>query len=552
MLLYMKNTFLCVIFCSILTQVSKGQIQDLVIEDSISYPIHKSNIGKIAFMSDIIPIEQFTASDFLISLELTEKTDLNMRVFLGNSLTNYLHQLVPELTATELVQNGNYQFTFLIDSQIVYTENLDVGAGSAESKNQKTVFRIPLISTTNEDSWGRFLWNRFLFNGGQDALTSGIHILKIEIRPYINQSYVLTGDIIAEGQIKLIVPEIEVEEKKIRIQTIKPLNDWPISVHAIDTGLIESLNRKIAAHAYKDITSIVVIQDGQLLLEEYFNGAKRSTLHDTRSVGKSFTSALLGIAIQDTCIHDEMQTLGNFYNLKSNLNYIPEKESITLKQLLTMSSPFAGSDMDPSSPGNEENMYPAENWVKFSLNLPLDSAKIAQPYWDYFTAGVILLGDILNQSVPGGLQYYADKKLFQPLGITKYKWQFTPQKVVNTAGSLRMRSLDLAKYGQLYLNNGTWQGKQVISPEWVSKSLSKQIQIADNEYYGFLFWNKGFLIQDTIYEAYYASGNGGNKIYIFKDMDIVIVVTGTAYNTLYGHRQADQIIQNYLLPAIIN
>ena len=217
-----------------------------------------------------------------------------------------------------------------------------------------------------------------------------------------------------------------------------------------------------------------------------------------------------------------------------------------------MSSPFAGSDMDPSSPGNEENMYPAENWVKFSLNLPLDSAKIAQPYWDYFTAGVILLGDILNQSVPGGLQYYADKKLFQPLGITKYKWQFTPQKVVNTAGSLRMRSLDLAKYGQLYLNNGTWQGKQIISPEWVSKSLSKQIQIADNEYYGFLFWNKGFLVQDTIYEAYYASGNGGNKIYIFKDMDIVIVVTGTAYNTPYGHRQADQIIQNYLLPAIIN
>jgi CubicO group peptidase (beta-lactamase class C family) len=457
---------------------------------------------------------------------------------------------LPQLSSDELTKNGNYHFTFFVDNKKVYIENLNVGAGSADSKNQRTVFKVPLISSSNEDSWGRFLWNRFLMNGGQEAFTNGEHILKIEIRPYLKLDEVLTGNLIAEGQIKIIVPEIKINEKLVQVQSIKSLKDWQISTEKIEKSKIEELNRKIETHTFNDITSIVVIKDGKLLLEEYFNGANRNTLHDTRSVGKSFASTLMGIAIKDSYIKSEMQMLKDFYDLKAFKNYSPSKDSITLKSLLTMSSAFDGSDINQESPGNEENMYPTQNWVDFTLNLSIDKTKVATPQWDYFTAGVVILGDIIHKSVPEGLEKYADKRLFQPLGITNYQWQFTPQKVANTAGGLKLRSLDYAKFGQLYKNQGKWKGQQVISQEWVTKSLSRQMSISAEEFYGYLFWNKTYHVDDKNYEVYNSSGNGGNKIFIFKDQPIVMIVTSTAYNTPYGHKQVDKIMQDFLIPAV--
>ena len=548
-----RNTMrLLAMFMTILLTTADlfGQTIDFVKSDSIVYPVHKANVGKIAFMGKTIPIEHFNQSDFLTSFELKDKSDFNIRVFLEHSLTNYLHLLSPSSTVEELTKNGNYQFTFLIDDKITYVENLNVSAGSADSKNQRTVFRVPLISSTNEDSWGRFLWNRFLTNGGQDALTNGEHLLRMEIRPYLKLSEILTGNVIAEGQIKIKVPEIKVDEKLIKVQAIKPLHDWQISTGKIDTAKIEALNRKIATQAYKEVTSIVVIKDGKLLMEAYFNGATRKSLHDTRSVGKSFTSTLLGIAINDGYIKNDTQTLNEFYNLKSFQNYSPSKDSITLKNLLTMSSAFDGSDINSESIGHEEKMYPTKNWVEFALNLPVDKTKVAKKRWDYFTVGVVVLGDIIHKSVPDGLENYADKKLFRPLGITKYKWQVTPQKVANTAGGLQLSSLDFAKYGQLYKNKGAWNGQQILSQEWVAKSLSHQMTISDAEYYGYLFWNKTYKVNGVDYEVYYSSGNGGNRIFIFKDQPIVIVVTSTAYNTSYGNKQVDDMMQHYLIPAV--
>lgn len=536
---------------SLLTYLNvSGQKTEFVKSDSIIYPIHKSNIGKIAFMGQAIEIENFKETDFLKSSEFKENTDLNIRVFLGKSLTNYLHLLSPLSTADELTKNGNYQFTFFVDNKKIYVENLNTGAGSAESKNQKTIFRVPLISSTNEDSWGKFLWNRFYGNGGQEALSEGEHLLKIEVRPYLKLTQVMTGNLIAEGEIKIIVPEIKINEKLVKVQLIKPSKDWQISTEQIDISKIEELNRKILKQTYKNVTSLVAIKEGKILIEEYFNAANRNTLHDTRSVGKSFASTLLGIAIEDKYIKSETETLKEFYNLKLFQNYSTSKDSITLKSLLTMSSTFEGSDMNSESPGNEENMYPTKNWVDFTLNLPIDLTKVAGKQWDYFTAGCIVLGDIIHKSVPNGLEKYADKNLFRPLNIKKYKWQFTPQKVANTAGSLQLSSLDYAKFGQLYKNQGTWNGKQILSQEWIAKSLSHQMAISEDEFYGYLFWNKTYKVNDLEYEVYYSSGNGGNRIFIFTDQPIVIVITSTSYNTPYGEKQVEKIMQEYLIPAI--
>lgn len=547
-------TFLVILFY----QTSFGQTKDLVSNDGITNSLHKTNIGKVTFMKGNIPLDKYSESDFLKSFQLTYRSDLNIRVFMDNSVTNYLHQLAPDLSAEELLKKGNLQFSFHIDNKFIYKENINSGCnfGSGGNKNTSTTFRVPLTSTKGEDWWAMYMWERFKLNGGEKELTNGKHQLKIEIRPYVKideNSGVKVGGLIAEGQIQLIIQPPKITAKQIAVQPIQSGSDWELSDFAFDKKKIESLNAEIANYNLKEITSIVVIHQGKLLLEEYFNGADRNTLHDTRSAGKSFTSTLMGIAINDGFINDENQTLNKFYSLKTFENYEVKKDSVKIKDLLTMSSAFNGSDIDSDSSGNEENMYPTDNWVKFTLDLQMDKTKSNGGRWDYFTAGVVLLGDILDKNVPDGLEKYADEKLFKPLNIKQYQWQYTPQKVVNTAGSLQMASLDYAKYAQLYKNNGMWNDKQILPTEWVQKTFTRQIQIPerDNQFYSYLFWNKSVAYKGKNYETFYCAGNGGNEFIIFKDLPIVIIITSKAYNKPYGHPQADTIVKDFILPSLI-
>ncbi|MGE6397860.1 serine hydrolase domain-containing protein [Chryseobacterium scophthalmum] len=545
----MKRTFLLAlifVFC-----LSFGQTSNIIEPEKIENSVQKNHLNEIMFLDKAISLENTKETDFLKSMTFQEDKDLDIRVFQDNSLINYLHQLDSSLTVEELIKNGNYQFSFFVDGKLIYTENLNSGAGTAESKKVKTNFRIPLISSKNEDSWGKFLWSRFyLTNNGIDALNEGNHILKIEIRPYLKTPTVKTGNIIAQGEINLVVPKKNISEQQITVQKIKSNSGWKVSNEKFNQEKIRALNTKIAENRFRDITSIVVIKNGKLLLEEYFNKYNRDSLNDTRSVGKSLASALMGIVVKDGYIKNEDQKISEFYDLKTFKNFSSQKNNVTIKSLLTMSSGFEGNDQDEESPGNEENMYPTENWIKFILDLPMTENKIGET-WNYFTAGVVLSGDILDQSVPKGLKNYADKKLFQPLGITNYNWQFTPQQKPSLAGGLRMNTLDFAKFGQLYKNNGVWNGKTILDKNWIKKSFTNYFSnTPDFEGYGYLFWRKVYTIGNKSFETYQSSGNGGNKIIMFTELPIVMVITSKAYNQPYSHSQVDKMVQEYLLPAV--
>jgi len=178
---------------------------DIVKSEGVTSPLHQANVGKITFMSKPIPKEDYKETDFLKTFELREMSELYVRVFMNNSLTNYLHRLAPELTTEELIKKGNYQFSFFVDGVLIYEENLNVFAGSPESKNTKTILSVPLIPTNNLDIWSKSVWKRFLRNGGEDVLTAGTHTLKIEIRPYLKTSVLKVGDLIADGELQLTV-----------------------------------------------------------------------------------------------------------------------------------------------------------------------------------------------------------------------------------------------------------------------------------------------------------------------------------------------------------
>lgn len=540
----------CLLLCNCLSCQSPRD-SDFVPTDGITSDFHRLHAGEILFSAEPTEGREYNTPE---EIALSPFGELHFTMLLETSLTNYLHQLAPTASLTELDTSGNYQFSFFVDGTNIYTDNLHPGAPYAEEKHRQTRLDKPLVSYPFSDWWSAYLWNRFLRNGGQAALSPGKHKLNLEIRPYLARKEVLVGDIIAAGAVILdIIPP---SVKGINIDSIpvsKPSSYKGLSVsakHPIAQPLQE-LRAKIEAKVYKDITSIVVLKQDSILVEEYYNGSNRDSRHDVRSVGKTFASTILGMAIADSHLRSEKQQLGEFYQLSDFAHYDARKETITLSDLMTMSSAFEGNDSDPASPGNEELMYPTDDWVRFALDLPLKP--LAEQQWQYFTAGVVVLGDVLHQNVPGGLEAYAESKLFTPLGISSQLWQHTPQGVANTAGGIRMTSLDFAKYGQLYANKGRWNGQQILPEDWVDKSFTRHLAITDRpeEYYGYLFWNKTYSAGNRELETYYCAGNGGNKIFVFPEDNLVVVVTATAYGQPYAHPQVDEIMEQYLLPSVL-
>jgi len=529
-----------------------AQDTDIVKNPGITSDLHQTNIGKIIFTDHNVAPNALKPADFLSNYHLTNKSDLFITVCLANANTNYLHRLAPQLSVDSLLKVGNYQFIFYVDGKCIYHTELWAGAPQANFQNTKSIWTMPLIDNANEGAyWSQSSWGRFMRSGGDSMLTDGIHKFRMEIRDYVKTPDLKLGPLLAVGELSMQVyrhPEINIAN--IYLSPIKPYDGLPVSKESFDRDKIKQMIGNIDSGVFKHITSVVVLKSGKILIEEYFNGSGRDSLHDVRSVGKSFSSTLAGIAEHDGYLKPESQTIANFYNVKDFDNYSPSKGRVALKELLTMSSGFDGDD-DDNTPGNEENMYPTPNWVKFVLGLPMDTVKYTGQ-WHYFTAGVILLGDILNKSVPGGLETYADNKLFKPLHITNYHWQYTPQKVVNTAGGIQMNALDFAKYGQLYKNNGIWNNKQIIPTDWVAQTFTKHKVIPgrDNECYGYLFWNKTYQVNGKGYETWYCSGNGGNSIFVFKDQPIVVVITATAFGTAYAHTQVNKMMEQYILPAV--
>ncbi len=516
--------------------------------------IREGSVGEIIFTDFYAPKANYLEKDLVKTLKLKQSKNLYFTAFLDQPLTDYLRELAPNRNDKELNGIGNFRFSFIVDNTVVYAENLNLGAMLPSQKLHDRTLSKPFFSELNEDSWGRFLWARFMHFGGEDVLTEGRHHLKVELRSYVKLDEVKVGRLIAQGEIDVDVIKPVATEEQIKIQAIAAIEDWSISTESYDKKMIRELNKKIIQEDFRDINSIVVIKNGDILIEQYFNGSQRSSLHDARSVGKSIASTMLGIAVHEKHIDSADQTISEFYNLEAYENFSREKAMVSLRELATMSSGFEGDDSDLSSKGNEENMYPTDDWVKFTLDLPMADHNEDEKQWAYFTAGTVLLGDVIDKSVPDGLEQYTQRKLFEPLGVKDIKWQYTPQNIVNTAGGIRLRAIDFAKYGQLYKNKGSWNGRQIIPESWAIESLSRIVSRDKSStagHYGYLFWNDTVPFGNKLYDVAYASGNGGNKIFIFKDLPIVVVITAKAYNKNYAHKQVNTIMSQYILPAIL-
>ncbi|WP_230552427.1 serine hydrolase domain-containing protein [Teredinibacter turnerae] len=345
---------------------------------------------------------------------------------------------------------------------------------------------------------------------------------------------------------------------------IDMLRGWSIT-DAAEAGLsstrLHQMEAAVQSGEFTKITSILIARDGKLVYEHYFDG-DFGTLRNTRSATKTVAGILVGLAIDRKFIGDAQSTVMSFLPHITTVNHAdPRKEKITIEDFLTMSSLLECDDWNQFSSGNEERMYLVEDYVQFTLGLPIKGFPAwatkpeDSPYkrsFSYCTAGVVTLGAVLEQATKTKVAEFAQRNLFDPLEIKSVEWQYTPTGLAMTGGGLNMRSADLLKLAQLYLNAGQWQGKQIISSEWVKTSTSAHVQIDDEMTYGYLWWLKSFSDNKKDYNAFYMSGNGGNKVVALPDLNMAIVITSTNYNTRGMHEQTDRLITEYILPSRVN
>jgi CubicO group peptidase (beta-lactamase class C family) len=235
----------------------------------------------------------------------------------------------------------------------------------------------------------------------------------------------------------------------------------------------------------------------------------------------------------------------------------PRKDAITLEDLLTMSSILECDDWNEYSRGNEERMYPIEDWVQFALDLPVrgflrGSEPAKQPHgrsFSYCTAGVTALGAVLRQATGVPADELAQKRLFAPLGIAKVEWVYSPLGLPMSGGGLRMRSRDLLELAQLVLDGGSWKGKPVVSREWIRAATAPHARIDERTEYGYLFWLRSFGPKGKETPVIFMSGNGGNKVAVVPALDLVAVLTSTNYATKGMHDQTDRLLGEYVIAA---
>lgn len=302
---------------------------------------------------------------------------------------------------------------------------------------------------------------------------------------------------------------------------------------------------------WADVDSVLIFQGGKLVLEEYFYGYDRDTPHQLRSATKSVVGAVVGAAVAHGAVKLDEPVLPRL-GYATVANPDPRKSAITLRHLLTLQSGLDCDDHVASSPGGENRVYDTPDWIRMMVDLKM--VEVPGTVGHYCTGAVMLAGRTAEKATGRALPDYAQEHLFSPLGIrrTDWIWNHDLTSANKQFGQIYMRPRDMLKFGMLYANEGRWGKKQVLPAAWVKESLSPLSRV-ENTGYGYYWWRMWLRVQmpDGPRKVYMsaAQGNGGQKIYLVPELDLVAVFTGSVYNT--GGAPPNRIMASVVLPALL-
>jgi len=334
-------------------------------------------------------------------------------------------------------------------------------------------------------------------------------------------------------------------------------DDWVIGDPAeagFAAAALEQLAVDIEAGAFPNTHAVLIEHDGALVFERYFSGSDEKgrefvdsqvmgadSLHDLRSISKSVTSALLGIALAtdfETAIDRPVA------EYLPGLTLGEAQQTITLHQVLTMTAGLQWNEMtvpytDPMS--DEMRLYSAADPALYVMTRSVERPPGST--W-YYSGGLTqVLATVIFNITGQHLDEYARERLFGPLGITHFEWlgpgSWTPDNPAAMSG-LRLRARDLAKIGSVYLHGGRWRSQQVVPESWVERSLIRHVAETDDWSdggiwgYGYHWWIGALPSGERVLAGV---GNGSQRLFILPDQRLVVTILASGYNRFEGHSE---------------
>jgi CubicO group peptidase (beta-lactamase class C family) len=335
-----------------------------------------------------------------------------------------------------------------------------------------------------------------------------------------------------------------------------PTTSWPVSSPAeqgLDADRLDELVRLIGeGERFPDLHGLLVIRNGYLVLETYFAGYDADDLHTLQSVTKSFTSAIIGIAIERKELAGvEEHVLDFFPDLEGIENLDDRKRAMTVEDLLTMRSGTDYHERGPDSPHFQLNRL-ARGWTEFILSRPM----INDPgtHFQYDSGGVILMSSLIKARTGEHADAFMKEHLFEPLGIRRHRWHKNAEGHPHMGGGLSLKPRDMAKLGLLYLRKGEWEDEQIIPAEWIEASTRRQVAFSSRDRpfvgYGYLWWLLPPAEEDGEHpDILAACGFRAQYIFVIPQRDMIVVVTG---GTRSGADQGNPVrfLYSHILPAV--
>jgi CubicO group peptidase (beta-lactamase class C family) len=341
----------------------------------------------------------------------------------------------------------------------------------------------------------------------------------------------------------------------------------------IDTRYIESAVNKILSGQFKEVHAMLIYKDGKLVLEEYFQGHEyqwdaayhhgewvtwdREMLHNTMSATKSMTSSFIGIAIDQGFIESVHQSIFDYLPDHQHLK-TGGKDKITIKHLLTMTSGLEWKEW--SAPYSSTDNPCIAIWfqekdpISYILEKPLEDEPGTS--FNYSTGHMHVLGEIIRNASGMNISEFSRKYLFEPLEIDTSVWTLKFPNGVYDGNNLIITPRAMMKFGITFLNKGIWNGKRIVSEEWVEKSSTpyrnnKGINIPGENSgrmgYSYTWWTKDYYKRGKKIHMYTASGWGGQHIMVLPEVNTVVVFTGGNY---VSRRPPFKVLEKYIIPAI--
>ena len=348
--------------------------------------------------------------------------------------------------------------------------------------------------------------------------------------------------------------------------------DWqPLSLR--DAGFADDLgarlDKAIADKRIWNLHSVVVVRKGKLAFERYFEGEdtargsrpkgvvsfKPDTLHDLRSVSKSIVGLLYGIALAAGKVPAPEDPLMPSFPEYADLAADPARKRWTLHHVLSMTLGTEWNEAMPyTNPANSETaMDMAPDRYRYVLDRPI----VIEPgkRWTYNGGATALLGRLIAKGTGKSLHPFAREVLFDPLGIGPTDWYADKDGEIAASG-LRMTPRDLARIGELMLRGGVWDGRAVVPAEWIARCTTAVVPIDDEIKYGYQWYGRDFTFETpsmakSNQRFWSAAGNGGQRLIVFPELDLIVVVNAGNYNTRDQSVPSLRVITDAVMPSLL-